>query len=107
MRSTKLVLLAAVLLVVGVQGVALAQSGQDMSPQAGSLVTGKITELDLANGTMTLDNWQRFTLRPSLEYTSLPMLGQAVEVTFAEQNGQKVVRQIDPDDTGNSHQSGS
>ncbi len=76
-------------------------------PQAGALATGKITELDLANGTMTLDNGEQFTLSQSLEYTSLPMIGQAVEVTFSEQNGQTVVHEIDPDDTGRSHSSGS
>jgi hypothetical protein len=39
----------------------------------------------------------------SLEYATLPAIGQAVEVTFAEQNGQKVVRWIDLDDTADSH----
>ncbi len=76
-----------------------------MGSQADHTVTGKITELDLAKGTMTLDSGEQFTLSQDFEYTSLPMLGQAVEVTFVEQNGQKVVHQIDPDDTGRSSHS--
>lgn len=130
MQSTKLVLvlLAAGLLVVGVQGVALAQTSPGPTtpamrpsddnqtgamkpgwtptgPQAGALVTGKITALDLANGTLTLDSGEQYTLPPNFEYTSLPMVGQAVAVTFTEQDGQKVVHQIDQDDTGRSSHS--
>jgi hypothetical protein len=58
-------------------------------------VTGKITELDLAGGTMTLDNGAQFTLAPSLEFTSAPGVGQDVEVQYEEQGGQRVVRSID------------
>jgi hypothetical protein len=59
------------------------------------LETGRITEIDLANGTVTLDTGTRFTLAPSLQYTSFPALGQEVQVTYSEESGQKVARIID------------
>ena len=59
------------------------------------LATGRITEVDLANGTVTLDTGAEFTLSPSLQYTSFPALGQEVQVTYSEQGGQKVARIID------------
>ncbi len=70
-----------------------------------STVLGKIAQLDFENGTMTLNDGEHFTLPKDLEYTSLPTLGEAVEVTFSEQNGQKVVRWIDPDDSVRSNHS--
>jgi Protein of unknown function (DUF1344) len=73
------------------------------SQQATLTVTGTITNLDFAHRTLTLNDGESFTLPASLEYAALPMLGQAVEVTFAEQNGQKLVRWIDLDDTAHSH----
>lgn len=59
------------------------------------LATGKITEIDLAKGTVTLDTGTEFTLAPSLQYTSFPALGQEVQVTYSEEGGQKVARIID------------
>lgn len=59
------------------------------------LATGRITEIDLANGTVTLDTGTQFTLAPSLQYTSFPALGQEVQVTYSEESGQKVARIID------------
>jgi hypothetical protein len=69
-------------------------------PDSGSRQTemttaGKITEIDLASGTVTLDTGLQFTLAPSLQYTSFPALGQEVQVTYAEEGGQKVARIID------------
>jgi hypothetical protein len=58
-------------------------------------VMGKIAELDLAAGTMTLDNGTQFTLAPSLQFTSFPAVGQDVEVGYDEQGGQRVARYID------------
>jgi hypothetical protein len=58
-------------------------------------VQGKITELDLAGGTVTLDNGTQFTLAPSLQFTSFPALGQDVEVVYDEQGGTRVARSID------------
>jgi hypothetical protein len=58
-------------------------------------VMGKITELDLAGGTVTLDNGTQFTLAPSLQFTSAPAVGQDVEVQYDEQGGQRVARSID------------
>ena len=76
-----------------------------MGNQADHTVTGTITELDFAKGTLTLNDGEQFTLPRNLEYTSLPMLGEAVEVTFAERNGQNVALQVDPDDTARSSHS--
>jgi hypothetical protein len=58
-------------------------------------VTGKITELDLAAGTVTIDNGTQFTLAPSLQFTSAPAVGQDVEVLYDERGGQRVARSID------------
>jgi hypothetical protein len=59
------------------------------------LATGRITEIDLSKGTVTLDTGTQFTLAPSLQYTSFPALGQEVQVTYSEDGGQKVARIID------------
>ncbi len=59
------------------------------------LATGRITEIDLGKGTVTLDTGTEFTLSPSLQYTSFPALGQEVQVTYSEEGGQKVARIID------------
>jgi hypothetical protein len=66
-------------------------------------VTGKIAAVDFAHQTLTLTDGEEFALPTQLEYTALPAIGQEVEVTFAEQNGQRVVRWIDLDDTADSH----
>jgi hypothetical protein len=63
--------------------------------QAEMSVTGRITELDLSAGTVTLDNGTEFTLAPSLQFTSFPALGQDVEVLYDEQGGKRVARSID------------
>jgi hypothetical protein len=59
------------------------------------LATGRITEIDLAKGTVTLDTGTEFTLAPSLQYTSFPALGQEVQVTYSAQGGENVARIID------------
>jgi len=63
---------------------------------------GKITAIDLANGTLALDTGEQFKLAPSFEFTSAPALGQDVQVTYDEQGGQKVAHIIDVGGT-NSH----
>jgi hypothetical protein len=63
--------------------------------QSEALATGRITELDLANGTVTLDTGMQFTLSPSLQYTSFPAIGEDVQVTYSEQGGHSVARIID------------
>ena len=63
--------------------------------QSQAMLTGTIVEVDLANGTLTLDNGRHFTLAPSLQWTSFPALGQEVQVLYDEQGGQSVVRAID------------
>ena len=70
------------------------------------LEAGRITEIDLANGTVTLDTGTQFALAPSLQYTSFPALGQEVAVTYSEQDGKKVARVIDVHTSGGD-QSGS
>ena len=65
-------------------------------------ITGKISELDLAAGTVTLDNGTQFTLAPSLQFTSFPAVGQDVEVQYDERGGQRVARSIDQSVRGGS-----
>ncbi len=77
------------------------------SSQVELMVDGTIAAVDLARKTLTLTDGESFTLPENLEYATLPTLGQAVEVTFTEQNGQKVVRWIDLDDTADSRDSNS
>lgn len=66
---------------------------------------GKITAVDLANGTLTLDTGMEFRLAPSFEFTSAPALGQEVQVTYGEQGGQNVAHIIDVG--GTNSQTGS
>jgi hypothetical protein len=70
--------------------------------QAEMTVMGKITELDLAGGTVTLDNGTQFALAPSLQFTSAPALGQDVELLYDEQGGKRVARSIDQSVKGGS-----
>jgi hypothetical protein len=63
---------------------------------------GTITAVDLANGTLTLDTGEQFKLAPSVEYTSAPALGQAVQVMYDEQGGQQVAHSVEVGGT-NSH----
>lgn len=63
---------------------------------------GKITAIDLAEGTLTLDDGTQFTLPPSFQFTSFPALGEQVEVVYEEQGGQKVARSIDAGWAGQS-----
>jgi uncharacterized protein DUF1344 len=58
-------------------------------------VVGRITDIDLSQGTLTLDDGTQITLPPSFQYTSAPMLGQRVEVTYDEQDGHKIARSVD------------
>jgi hypothetical protein len=66
------------------------------------MVSGRITELDLAGGTVTLDNGTHFTLAPSLQFTSAPAVGQEVEVQYGERGGQRVAHSIDQSVRGGS-----
>jgi hypothetical protein len=59
------------------------------------LTQGRITTIDLADGTVTLDNGMQFTLAPSLQFTSFPALGQEVQVTYEEHDGKNVAQIID------------
>jgi hypothetical protein len=54
-----------------------------------------ITDIDLANRTLTLQDGERFTLAPSVAETSTPEIGEQVEVTYDVEGGQKVVHEID------------
>lgn len=69
--------------------------GESGYHQKEMLAVGKITEIDLANGTVTLDTGAQFTLSPALQYTSFPALGEDVQVTYSEQGGKNVARIID------------
>jgi hypothetical protein len=102
MKTSRMVVVVAVLL-VGTPAFAQ-MAAQPTQPgnmpeggyhQTDMSVTGKITELDLSAGTVTLDNGAQFTLAPSLQFTSFPALGQDVEVLYDEQGGKRVARSID------------
>ncbi len=67
------------------------------------LATGKITEIDLAKGTMTLDTGMQFILSPALQYTSTPTLGEEVQVTYSKHGRQNVARIIDVGGTRSHH----
>ncbi len=56
---------------------------------------GRITAVDLQRGTLMLDTGPRFTLAPTVQYTTTPAINQEVQVTYSEQGGQKVARIID------------
>jgi hypothetical protein len=58
------------------------------------LTTGTITEVDLARGIFTLHDGREFILPPLFQYTSFPVLGQKVEILFADEGGQNVTRSI-------------
>jgi hypothetical protein len=70
--------------------------------QAEMTVVGKIKEIDIANRMLTLEDGTRFTLPPSLEYSSFPRTGDQVDVTYDEQGAEKTVRWIDVQAGGNS-----
>ncbi len=91
---------------------AFAQMTRDSGPttvleigyhQSEVLTTGRITEIDLAKGTMTLDTGMQFILSPALQYTSAPTLGEAVQVTYSKDGGQNVARIIEVGSTRSHH----
>jgi hypothetical protein len=98
MRKLTAVAMAAFLLVTAP---AFAQM-QNPSAQSQMSLTGKISSIDLAQGTLTLDNGYQFTLAPNFQYTSFPMVGQEVEVIYDERGGQKVAHSIDQASQGKS-----
>jgi hypothetical protein len=78
----------------------MSQAGQQTQMSA----TGKISEIDLAQGTLTLDDGTQFTLPPNFQYTSFPAVGQEVEVIYDDQGGQKVARSLDQGFQGKSNE---
>lgn len=70
-------------------------STQNEFRQSQMSAQGRITTIDLSEGTVTLDNGMQFSLAPSLQYTSFPALGQEVRVTYEERGGTNVARIID------------
>ncbi len=91
---------------------AIAQMTRDSGPttirevgyhQTEVLATGRITEIDLAKGTMTLDTGMQFILSRALQYTSAPTLGEEVQVTYSKDGGQNVARIIEVGSTRSHH----
>lgn len=78
-------------------------STQNEFRQDQMLAQGRITTIDLSEGTVTLDNGMQFRLAPSLQYTSFPALGQEVSVTYEDHGGTNVARIID---VGGTHSGG-
>lgn len=71
------------------------QSKGAATPMTESAVHGVITDINLANRTLTLQDGERFTLPESVAETSTPEIGEQVEVTYDVEGGQNVVREID------------
>ena len=73
--------------------------------QAEMSTVGTITEIDLADGTLTLDNGMQFKLAPSFQFTSAPRLGDQVEVIYDQEGSQNVAHSVDSGFYGQSHSS--
>jgi hypothetical protein len=71
------------------------QSATPATPMTEKTVDGVVTDIDLVNRTLTLQNGEQFTLPPSVAETGIPRIGEQVEVTYEEQGGHKVVHEID------------
>lgn len=69
--------------------------GESEASQDWAVVMGRITELDLARGTVTLDNGMEFALPLSFQFTSFPAIGQEVVVSYVEEGGRPTVRSIE------------
>jgi hypothetical protein len=74
--------------------------------QSLTTVVGKIATVDLSRGIVTLNDGTELTLPPSFQPTSLPTVGEEVEVTFTEQGTTKMIRSIDLDTGGYRGQGG-
>jgi SH3 domain-containing YSC84-like protein 1 len=66
-------------------------------------IEGKIATVDLSQGLLTLENGTLLTLPASFQYTSIPAVGDQVEVTYAREGENKMVREIDKLPAGDRH----
>jgi hypothetical protein len=78
-------------------------TSNDGSGQSMVTVVGKISTVDLSQGTLTLEDGTQLTLPPSFEYTSFPAIGDQVEVTYAREGENRVVREVDIVSGGDTH----
>lgn len=114
MKISSLLILTGVLLLAPVAAAQMAdlpnQSGPDrVNPQGDERLTtvvGTIATVDLARGIVTLNDETELTLPPSFQPTSLPAVGEEVEVTFAEHGTTKLIRAIELDTGGYRGQGG-
>ncbi len=91
---------------------AAAQTEPTIPSQHGKygVVVGTVRDLDLRpGGHVTLDDGTTLTLPPDsqqMEWTSLPEIGDQVQITFDNQNGQMMLRSVEsavePGDSGGS-----
>jgi hypothetical protein len=113
-KVTLVVLTAAVLFAPAAYAQMMEQTSQpgseqmstDGSGQSMVAVEGKIKVVDLSRGTLTLEDGTQFTLPPSFQYTSFPAIGEQVQVTYAREGEQKVIRAIDITTGGDSDTGG-
>lgn len=63
--------------------------------QQETVTKGTITELNIADGTITLDSGKRFTLPASFQFTTFPALGQEVKVSYVEEGGSETIQSIE------------
>jgi hypothetical protein len=80
----------------------LSQMPEGVNHQTELSTMGRITAIDLASGTLTLDTGYQFKLASNFEFTSSPALGQDVQEMYDEQGGQKIAHDIEIGGT-NSH----
>ena len=58
-------------------------------------IEGEVKTIDLSDHTLTLQDGTQLKLPTTFEYTSLPVTGEHVQVTYDDEGGQKVVSQIE------------
>jgi hypothetical protein len=115
MKTSALGILTGVLLLASAVAAQMADmpalSGPDRVNTQGedeslTTIVGKIAAVDLSRGIVTLNDGTELTIPPSFQPTSLPTVGEAVEVTFTERGTTKMIRSIDLDTGGYRGQGG-
>jgi hypothetical protein len=115
MRTSILVILSGALLLAPVAAAQMADMPDQSGPEGFSTqgtdeslttIVGKIATVDLSRGIVTLNDGTELTIPPSLQPTSLPAVGEEVEVTFTEHGTTKMIRSIDLDTGGYRGQGG-
>ena len=97
-RTLQFVALVALLMVAAPTYAQIAIPDQSATPatlEIETIAQGVVTDIDLVNRTLSLQDGEQFTLPPSIAETSIPAIGEQVEVTYDVEGGKKVVHEID------------